>query len=291
MPSGVTTTNTLSDSLPTVLQSARVIREFAGVMPRLVDRKRVGTGEGLNFNEIALSQLTAQNITETTKLENHQQLVDTLFSLQPSQVGLSIKITDRSKRKIAQNVAGLIGTLGQRAMQTKKDKNLLAIGASATTDLGTAGNPMTLGLVSAASSRITGNTTEPGVDMPKYFVGKSFHMKDLYDEITAGIGTYPIPAGLTEQTFRSGFKGSIMDVEAYVDDNITVDSSDDAIAMIFGRDGIVHVEGMSPTAYTDRDNSYGGGAEVMYMYDEYGTGIRQQVWIYAATADVTAPTS
>ena len=291
MASGVTVTNTLADSLPTVISSARVIREFAGVMPRLVDRKRLGTGEGLTWNEIALSQLTAQDITEVTKLENHQQLVDTLFSITPAQVGLSIKITDRSKRKISQNVAALIGSLGQKAMNTKKDKNLLAIGASATTDLGAAGNPMTLGLISAASSRITGNTTEAGVDMPKYFVGKSFHMKDLYDEITAGIGTYPIPAGLTEETFRRGFKGSIMDMEAYVDDNLTVDTATDSIAIAFGRDGIVHVEGMSPTAYTDRDNSYGGGADVMYMYDEYATGIRQQVWVYAITADVTAPTS
>ena len=291
MLTGVIVTNTLADSLPTVISSARVIREFAGVMPRLVDRKRLGTGEGLNWNEIALSQLTAQDITEVTKLENHQSLVDTLFTITPAQVGLSIKITDRSKRKISQNVAALIGSLGQKAMNTKKDKNLLAIGASATTDLGAAGNPMTLGLVAAASSRITGNTTEAGVDMPKYFVGKSFHMKDLYDEITAGIGTYPIPSGLTEETFRRGFKGSIMDVEAYVDDNITVDSSDDAIAIVFGRDALVHVEGMSPTAYTDRDNSFGGGADVMYMYDEYATGIRQQVWVYAITADVTAPTS
>lgn len=288
---GINTTGVLADSLPTVIQSARVVREFAGTMPKLVDRQRLGTGEGLNWNEIALSQLTAQDITETTKLENHQQLVDTLFSITPAQVGLSIKVTDRMKRKISQNVAALIGSLGQRAMNTKKDKNLLAIGASATTDLGAAGNPMTLGLISAGSSRITGNTTEPGIDQPKYFVAKSFHIKDLYDEITAGIGTYPIPAGLTEETFRTGFRGSVMDVEVFVDDNITVDASDDAIAMVFGKNAIVHVEAASPVTYTDRDNSYGGGAEVMYMYDEYATGIRNQVWLYAVTADATAPTS
>jgi len=291
MPTGVTNTGALADSLPTVIQSARIVREFAGVMPRLVDRKRLGTGEGLNWNEIALSQLTAQDITENTKLENHQQLVDTLFSITPAQVGLSIKVTDRMKRKISQNVAALIGSLGQRAMNTKKDKNLLAIGSTATTDLGTAGNPMTIGLVSAASSRITGNTTEHGNDMPKYFVGKSFHMKDIYDELIAGVGTYPIPAGLTADVFRNGFQGSIFNVEAYIDDNITVDTADDAIAMVFGRDAIVHVEAASPVTYTDRDNSYGGGAEVMYMYDEYATGVRQQAWLYAVTADVTAPTS
>lgn len=290
MPTGVTNTGALADSLPTVIQSARIVREFAGVMPRLVDRRTLGTGEGLNWNEIALSQLTAQDITENTKLENHQQLVDTLFSVTPAQVGLSIKVTDRMKKKISQNVAALIGSLGQKAMNTKKDKNLLAIGSTATTDLGAAGNPMTIGLISAASSRITGNTTEHGNDMPKYFVGKSFHMKDIYDEIIAGIGTYPIPSGLTADVFRNGFQGSIFNVEAYIDDNITVDASDDAIAMVFGKDAIVHVE-VGSAAYTDRDNAYGGGAEVMYMYDEYATGVRQQAWLYAITADVTAPTS
>lgn len=290
MAIGVTNTGALADSLPTVIQSARIVREFAGVMPRLVDRRTLGTGEGLNWNEIALSQLTAQDITENTKLENHQQLVDTLFSVTPAQVGLSIKVTDRMKKKISQNVAALIGSLGQKAMNTKKDKNLLAIGSTATTDLGTAGNPMTIGLISAASSRITGNTTEHGNDMPKYFVGKSFHMKDIYDEIIAGIGTYPIPSGLTADVFRNGFQGSIFNVEAYIDDNITVDASDDAIAMVFGKDAIVHVE-VGSAAYTDRDNAYGGGAEVMYMYDEYATGVRQQAWLYAITADVTAPTS
>jgi hypothetical protein len=291
MPSGVTNVGVLSDSLPTVIQSARIVREFAGVMPRLVDRQRLGEGEGLNWNEIALSQLTAQDITESTKLENYQQMVDTLFSITPAQVGLAIKVTDRAKRRISKNVAALMGSLGQKAMNTKKDKNLLAIGASATTDLGTANNPMTSGLVSAASARITGNTTEHGSDMPKYLVATSFHVKDLQDEIVAGIGTYTIPAGLTEDTFRRGFSGTLFNMEVFTDDNLTVDGSDDAIAIAFGRDAIVHVEGYSPRAVTVRDEAYGGGSDIMYMYDEYATGIRQQAWLYAITADSTAPTS
>ncbi len=220
MVSGPTTTGALADSLPTVIQSARIVREFAGVMPRLVDRRRLPEGEGLNWNEIALSQLSAQDITETTKLENHQKLVDTLFSVTPSQVGLSIKVTDRARRRISKNVAAQMGSLGQRAMNTKKDTNLLAIGSSASTDLGTAGNPMTTGLASAASSRITGNTTEPGTDMPKYLVATSFQVKDLQDEIVSGVGTYAIPAGLTADTFRRGFSGTLYNLEAFIDDNI-----------------------------------------------------------------------
>lgn len=291
MAVGPTTTGSLADSLPTLLQSARIIREFAGVMPRLVDRRRLGSGEGLNWNEIALSQISAQDITETTRLENHQQLVDTLFSVTPAQVGLSVQVTDRARRRISQNVAALIGSLGQRAMNTKKDTNLLAVGSTATTDLGTASNPMASGLVAAAASRITGNSTEPGVEMPRYFVGTSFHMKDLQDEIVSGVGTYAIPSGLTEETYRRGFMGTLFGLEAFIDDNITTDSADDAIAMAFGRDAIVHVEGMSPRAVTVRDEAYGGGADILYMYDEYATGVRQQVWLYAITADNSVPTS
>ena len=291
MANGPTNTGSLADSLPTVIESARIVREFAGTMPKLVDRQRLPEGSGLNWNEIALAQISAQDITETTKLENHQQLVDTLFSVTPAQVGLSIKVTDRARRRIDKKVAAQMGALGQRAMSTKKDLNLLAVGASATTDIGTANNPMTSGLVSAAASRITGNSTEPGYDMPKYFVGTSFHIKDLQDELVAGLGTYPTPTGLTEDVYRRGFTGSLFNMETYIDDNITVDGSADAIAIAFGRDAIVHVEGYSPRAVTVRDEFYGGGADIMLMYDEYATGVRQQAWLYAITADSTAPTS
>jgi hypothetical protein len=291
MAVGPTTTGALADSLPIIKQSARVVRPIAGVAPRLVDRRTLGTGEGLDWNEVSISQIAAQDISETTKLENHQQLIDSLLQVRPSQVGLSVKVTDKARNRISPNVAALIGTVGQQAMNTKKDKNILAIGSSATTDLGTAGNSMASGLVAAGSARITGNTTEQGTDMPKYVLATSFHVKDLQDEIVSGVGTYPIPAGLTEETFRRGFSGTLFNAEVFIDDNITVDSADDAIAMVFGRDAIVHLEAGSPRAVTVRDESFGGGADILYMYDDYASGIRQQTWLYAITADSTAPTS
>jgi hypothetical protein len=289
MPSGVTDSGVLADSLPTVIDSARTVRPFAGVMPRLVDVNRLEEGTGLDWNEIALSQLAAQDINEDTELKNHQQLVDTLFSITPSQVGLSIKFTDRAKRRISKKVMAQTGVLGQQAMNTKKDVNLLAVGAAATTDLGTASNPMVSTLVSAGVARIMGNTTEPGDEMPKYLVATSFHIKDLQDEIVSGLGTYPVPAGLTEETYRRGFAGSLFNAESYRDDNISVDSGDDAIAIVFGKMGIVHVEGYSPRATTVRDEFYGGGTDILVMYDEYATGIRQQAWVYAITADSASP--
>ena len=48
MASGYTTTDALADSLPTVISSARQVREFAGVMPQLVDKVTLREGIGLS---------------------------------------------------------------------------------------------------------------------------------------------------------------------------------------------------------------------------------------------------
>jgi len=216
--------------------------------------------------------------------------VDTLFSIRPTMAGLSIKFTRKAQRVISPKVAAQTGVLGSRAVARKVDTDLLAAGASATTNLGTAGNPITYGLVSAGSSRVTGNTTEP-YDGPKYLVARSFQIKDLQDEIVAGLGTYPVPTGLSEDIYRRGFTGTIANAEAYVDDNIPVDTSDDAVAFVFGREAIVHVETTMPNAYTEFLPGFGGGTDVMYYYEEYGNGIRQQAWIYAITADSAVPTN
>lgn len=291
MPSGTTTSLSLADSIPVLIESARVVRDFTNVMKRLVDTRRLANGQGSTWNEIALNRLTAQGISESTDLrDNPQELVDTLFSIRPTMIGLSIKFTRKAQRVISANVAAETGVLGQRAIERKKDVDLLAAAAAATTDLGTAGNPLTYGLISAASSRVTGNTTEP-YDGPKYLVAKSFQMKDLQDEIVAGLGTYPVPTGISQDVYRRGFTGTIANCEAYVDDNIPVDASDDAEAVVFGREAIVHVETEMPSAYTEFVPGYGGGTDVMYHYDEYGNGIRQQVWVYSITADAASPTN
>ena len=272
-----------------MIQSARVVREFLAVMTRLVDRKRLPNGQGRTWNEIALNNLTAQGVSETTDLrDNPQEIIDALFSITPTMAGLSIKLTRKAKRVISPNVAAETGVLGARAVARKVDVDLLAAGGSFTTDLGTAGNPLTYGLVSAASARVTGNLTEP-YDGPKYLVAKTAQIKDLQDEIVSGLGTYPIPAGITEETYRRGFSGTIAMCEAYNDDNMSVDASDDAVAFVFGREGLVHVETEMPSSYTEFLPGFGGGTDLLYYYDEYGNGIRQQVWGYTITADAAQP--
>ena len=117
-------------------------------------------------------------------------------------------------------------------------------------------------------------------------------LKDVQDDIVAGIGTYTIPAGLTEETFRRGFRGSLFNSNVFTDGNITVDSLDDAKGGTFARMAMVLVEGFSPTAYTEFMPAKGGGADALWMYDEYALGERSAGnWLFELYSDATAPTT
>jgi len=295
MPAGITTTGVLSDSLDDVRSSARTIREYGPIMARLVDTTRLADGIGLDWKEIFLNKLNAPNIDELTDLEQSpQEIVDGVFSIRPTSVGMAVFVTDRTKKRISSLVAAKMGVLIENAMSRKKDIDLIAIAQSATVDLGTAGQPMTSGLVAAAVSRVGGNSTEPW-DGPVCTVLHPFQKKDIQDEITAGIGTYTIPVGLSSDVFLKGWSGgSLYDSELWTDGNISTNSADDAIGFTFAKGAggaIVHVEGIASRMITERKENIGTGAEIMYATDEYGNGIRQSAWTFSYTTDVTPPVS
>ena len=121
MASGLTTTTELADSLPTIISSARIVREQADVMTQLVERQTLGVGIGLSWNEVALQKLTAQAISENTELDNPQQIADTPFTITPTVVGIQTRITDRVAARISQNSYARIGALAQNAIERKKD--------------------------------------------------------------------------------------------------------------------------------------------------------------------------
>lgn len=296
MPTGQNTVGTFNDSLDDIRSSARVIREASFTMGQIVDKVTLKSNTGTAWKEVALSKLYAANIDELTDLEQSpQEIIDTLFSVTPTMVGMSVFMTDLVKMRINAEVASKLGVLSENAMSRKKDQDLIAIGQTATSDLGTAGNPMASDLISAAAALAAGNTTEPW-DGSLTVVMRTFQLKDIQDEGVAGFGTYPTAGAdtLTEKFLRQGFSGELYGTEVRKDDNMTVDGSDDAIAFVTAsgpNSAIVLVQGASPRRVTMRKEGIGGGAEIMFATDQYQTGIRQQAWIRAITADSSSPTA
>ena len=291
MASGSTTTAALADSLPTIIASARIVRESEGVMPQLVETQTLGEGIGLSWNEVTMAQLTAQAVTETTELDNPQQISDTLFSITPTVVGIETLITDRVAARISKNAYAKIGSLAQNAIQRKKDEDGLVVLDGATTSLCGAGSTLTSGHVAAGVYRISSNATEPG-NPPYRCVLHGFQLKDIFDELIAGVGTYPINEGLTARVFSEGFKGMIAGAQVYEDGNITIDSAADAKGGVFSQEAIILVQGRAPVVKTKERPEIGGGATSLYHYDEYAYGERSAGnWLFEIYSDATAPTS
>ena len=289
--SGWTTTSALADSLDDVRSSARIVREFEGVMPQLVDNVTLGEGIGTAWQEIKYDQLTAQAVTETTELDNPQQLADSLISITPTVVGIETFITDRVAARISKIGFSKIGTLGQNAIQRKKDEDGLVLFASATgtSDPG-AGVTLTSGYIASASYNITSNTTEPG-HKPIRCVLHGFQIKDLFDELVAGVGTYVVDEGPTARVFQNRFDLPIAGTEVFEDGNITIDGNSDATGGVFAMDGIILVQGRTARIIPVRNEKRGGGGDHVYHYDEYAYGIRLSNWVYSMVSDATAPTS
>jgi hypothetical protein len=289
--SGWTTTGSLGDSLDDIRVSARNIREYEGKMPQLVDKQTLGEGIGLSWQEITYNQLTAQAVTETTELDNPQQITDSLLTITPTVVGIETFITDRVRARINRKGFGKIGSLGQSAIQRKKGEDGLTLLASGTTTAEPgAGATLTSGYIAAAKSNISSNTTEPG-NPPFRCVLHGFQIKDLFDELVAGVGTYVVQDGVTARVFQEGFTLPIAGCEIYEDGNITIDGAADAIGGVFAMEGIVLVQGRAPRVVEVRNEKRGGGGNHVYHYDEYAYGIRNSAWVYRMKSDATAPTS
>lgn len=295
MAVGETTSGSLSGALPSIVADARIIKEFDGTWRRTCDIRRQASGTGLNWTEFALNQVSRQSITETTDNRNFQQLSGTLQSIEPTMNQVIIKVTDRTYRKIASVVKNKIGGLAGSAMSRGDDDDYLATFSTfATTNSPGTGNPMSFGYISSAKTNITSNVTEPS-NAEVYTVLHGRQIKDVQDEVLAGVGTYTIPQGMTADVFKQGFSGTVAGSNVFEDGNIVVDSTPDANGATHSREGVIAAVGMEVKSETDRDLYFGGGADVISLTNEIAFAERKsgttQVWAYRHLSDATAPTS
>ena len=290
MASGMTTTTSVADSLPKIIANARIVREQEGVMPNLCEKQTLGKGEGVSWTEVKFDQLTAQSVTETTELNNAQQIADSAISITPTVVGIKTRITDKVGDRISKNAFAKIGSLAQNAIQRKKDLDgLTVLDGFSTSYPGSGSSTLTSGHIAAAMAIIQGNATEPG-NPPYRCVLHPYQIKDIEDEIIAGIGTYNVGEGLTARVFKEGFKGMIAEAQLYSDGNISI-SGNEAKGGVFAQEAIVLVQGRASRAVTVRQEHIGGGATDLILYDEYAYGERLDTWGVEIFSDATAPTS
>ena len=287
MATGNTTTGSLADSIDVIQASARSRRQYDGVMPQLVDRVELDANTGTTWREILLANLSAQAVTENTVLDNPQQYDDSAITITPEMIQIQTFISDKSKRNINNKVLAQMGKMPGEAMMRKKDEDGLTA-ADASTQMGAAGTPVQTGDVAAARYIITSNATEPG-PLPIAGVFHGFCIKDFYDELVSGVGTYPVPEGSTATVFQSAFTLPIANVSIHEDGNISIDSNSDAKNFVFSKSAWILVEGMTIRTESERKPNIAGGGDSLFMTDEFAYGLRLANWTREIIGDATAP--
>ena len=295
MPSGETHSGSNPLANPVIIASARKIREYEGVHLRTTDRIPQKKGTGLEWQEYSFNKLDGSGITETQQNENFQQINGQLLVLEPDMSQIVIKMTDRTKRRMAQVALAQMGGLAGNAMARKQDEDYLALFSGfATTSSPGSGNPVSFGHISAAVKNCTSNATEPSAGDEIFGVLHGFQIKDIQDEIQAGVGTYNIPEGMTADVFKKGFHGSVAGANLFEDGLIAI-SSNDANGAVHTRKAVVSVTALELKTASFRDELFGGGATVDVLTNEYGfkerTSAGTQVWAYRILSDTSQPTS
>lgn len=289
MASGPTSTLSLADSLPVMINSARTTREYTGVHMRTTDTTTLPEGTGLDWQENLLAALTAENVDETSEYDNPQQITDTLIRLTPVTAVIQVRWTKRAKERVSKNVLSKTGQLASEGMSRLKDETYIAVIASAATSTPGTGSTLSHTDIAADVDNITGNTTEPAMG-PIHCVLHPFQITDLRTELVVGIGTYTIPDGMSESTYRKGFEGSVNSANIWRDGNIPIDATPDAEGGTHAKEGVIYVQGASPWGRVIQDPpGYVGRATDTYMFDEYVFGIRLANWVRGKLSDATAP--
>ena len=290
MANGPTSSGVLDNSQEVIIDSTRLIRKNDSVHMRTCDATTLPKNTGLNWDEVAYAQLTAQDFTEVDILDNHQQMSDSLFQVTPAIAAISVLFTVNTLTKLTKGIAAKGGQLMQQALEVKKANAYMTTLDSATTALPGTGTTLTSGHIDSYVERIMSNSTEPG-KMPINVIAHGFQLKQLNDEIRAGVGTYIITTGLTADALQKGIVGmTVSGATLHRDNNVPIDATPDAKGGVHAKDAVVYVQGFQPRTYSEVAKNR-AGAEIQYMYDDYMFGIRQQAWLFELFTTAPTPTS
>jgi hypothetical protein len=294
MASGDTYVSSLADSQQLIIDSARKRREYTVVMPGLAEQHDLKDNTDSSWEEVEVNRLNAQTITDTTILENAQEFADTVRAYTPTQTGITTIQHWKVAKRLPKVVLAQMGSQMMDAIDRKKDLDGFTTLDGATNSQPGAGVTLTSGVLSAHVANIQGNTTEGATGVINHVL-HSFQWKDVQDEFVAGIGTYPIPVGMTEEVFKRGFKGMVFDGVMHTAGNIPIDASADAKGATFAKMGLLYIKGRGLTKFTKVLPERGGRSDQFWLYDEYTFGERfsngTSIWIREVYSDATAPTT
>jgi len=247
------TTSTLSELLPSIIQEALFVASEKSIMRGLVKNYTLGPAQGKTINVPIYPLQTAQTLTEGVKIWDYDSTgyanVDTsTATLTIGEVGLATHITDLARISSASNVVADVGRLFGEAIARRIDLDLTAKFRSFGNTVGT-GNVTT----NAGAGSITGALSVAqvfqaiaklrGTGVPPTDIAIVLHPYVAYDLKANLTSTFANPASgvLQNEAMMNGYVGMLAGCPVYETSNFAdqdTGTDGDYVGGVFHRDAL-----------------------------------------------------
>jgi len=267
------TTTTLNDLLPEIIQEAMFVASERSIMRGLVKNYSLAPGQGKHVNVPIYPVQTAAAVTEGDEVTNTAVSTNTA-QLTVSPVAIRTLLTDLARVSAASNVVADLGKLFGEALARKIDTDLTAQFSQLNAGFGDYSGQITAASIFQAVAKLK------AAAVPTEGMVCVLHPEIAYDLKAAltTTGNTPFTSGayseVSNEAMRMGFVGMIAGIPVYETSNIANNgTAGDIPGAVFHRDafglgliGDISIE-------TQRRASFLGDDIVCSAY--YGTGILQ----------------
>jgi N4-gp56 family major capsid protein len=274
------TSTTLNDLLPSIIQEALFVASERSIMRGLVKNYQLAPGSGKTVNVPIYPLQTAAGLTEGAEVSNTAVSTDTA-QLTVSPVAIRTMLTDLARTSSASNVVADLGRLFGEAVARKMDSDLCALfSGSFTNAVGNATTAASAATIFQAVAKLK------SAGVPTDGLACVLHPAIAYDLKANLTNTFANPAAgdVQNEAMRMGYVGMLAGVPIYETSNIANNgTTGDYYGALFHRDafglGIVSDIAIE----TQRRASYLGDDIVCSAH--YGVGVLYENYNVQLLAD------
>ena len=282
------TTVTLNDLLPTIVQEALFVANERSIMRGLVKNYTLAPAQGKTIQVPIYPVQTAATLTEGDDFSNTAVSTD-VATFTIGQVGLMTMVTDMALNASASNVVADLGQLFGNAIAKKIDQDLMAKFESFTTNvIGSSSTTITAALL------MQGLTKLKSAAVPTDGLACVLHPSVAYDLKSAltSQGAVAFTGGaygdVANEAMRLGYVGNLFGMQVFESANvplITSGSAGDYAGAIFHRDALGFGLMRDIQIETQR-RARGIGTDIVASA-MYGTGVVYEGYGVFASFDAT----
>lgn len=270
------TTSTLDDLLPSIIQEAMFVAQEQSIMRGLVRNYSLAPGQGKVVNVPIYPKQTAAALTEGEEVSNTAVSTSTA-TMTVATNAIRTMVTDLARTASASNVVADIGRLFGEAIAAKMDKDLLALFSGFSVGAGDATTTLSAATIATAVAKLRAGGV-PSNDLA--IVLNPYVAYDLKSNLTNAFAN-PGAGMIQNDAMKQGFLGMLFGCPVYETANLVdTGTAGDYVGAVFHRDALGLATIGDITIETQRRASYLGDdiiASCHYavgeLYDGYGVKI------------------